>query len=167
MKLNISINTDNNCKVVLIDNTEYLPESHTGTSKGSFKYSDTVSIAVLQHNKIGETVIKRPVFGEHTSSEFVLPVEFDGWFTVNYIVLPSEEWFNRELAKSSGSALGLYNIVYYSDGNHVYKYVNGKTDEATLSEILEINPVDTTLSKTSSDYVSICFLQKCYINLCQ
>lgn len=166
MKLNISINTDNNCKVVLIDNTEYLSES-SGTSKGSFKYSDTVSIAVLQHNKTSETVIKRPVFQKHTSSEFILPVDFDGWFTVNYIVLPSEEWFNREKAKNDGSALPIYNIVYYSDGNHIYKYIEDKIEEVTLSEILEINPVDTTLSKTSSDYVSICFLQKCYINLCQ
>lgn len=165
MKLNISINTDNNCKVILIDNTEYLSEQSTGISKGNFKHSDTISVAVLQHNKAKETIIKNPTFS--SDLEVILPVEFDGWFTVNYIVLPNEEWFSREHIKTTGSALDLYNIVYYSDGSSIYKYVNGKTSEVTLEEILEVNSVDTTLSKTSSDYVSICFLQKCYINLCQ
>ena len=47
MDLNITIDTDKNCKVVIQDNTEYLSESFTGTSKGSFKYSDTISVAVL------------------------------------------------------------------------------------------------------------------------
>lgn len=167
MKLNISINTDNNCKVVLKDNTEYISESQMGTSKGSFKYSDTISIAVIQHNKIEGAVIKQPTFGDHSSPEIVLPIEFDGWFTVNYIVLPSKEWFYKEQQKETGSALELYNLVYYSDGDHIYKYINGETTEVTLSEVLLVNSVDTTLSKTSHDYVSICFLQKCYINLCQ
>ena len=167
MDLNITIDTDKNCKVVIQDNTEYLPESFTGTSKGSFKYSDTISVAVLQHNKLQETVIKNPTFWDHSSSYLTVPVEFDGWFTVNYIVLPNKEWFDRELQKTSGSALGLYTLVYFSDEGHIYKYVDGNISEVTLSEILEINPINTTISKTSKDYISICFLQKCYINLCQ
>lgn len=167
MDLNITIDTDKNCKVVIQDNTEYLSESFTGTSKGSFKSSDTVSVAVLQHNKLKETVIKNPTYWDHSSQHLTMPVEFDGWFTVNYIVLPSEEWFNRELQKVSGSALGLYSIVYFSNGKHIYKYIDGDIQETTLEEILEINPINTTLSKTSKDYISICFLQKCYINLCQ
>lgn len=167
MDLNITIDTDKNCKVVVQDNTEYLPESFTGTSKGSFKYSETVSVVVLQHNKLQETIIKNPTFGDHSSPYLTVPIEFDGWFTVNYIVLPNKEWFYREKNKTSGSALGLYSIVYFSDGDHVYKYIDGNVQETTLSEILEINPINTTLSKTGKDYVSICFLQKCYINLCQ
>lgn len=167
MDLNITIDTDKNCRVVIKDNTEYLSETFSGTSKGSFKYSETVSVAVLQHNKLNETIIKNPTFGDHSSSYLNVPIEFDGWFTVNYIVLPNKEWFDREKAKTSGSALGLYSIVYFSDGEYIYKYINGNTQEVTLSEILEINPINTTLSKINKDYISICFLQKCYINLCQ
>lgn len=63
----------------------------------------------------------------------------------------------------------MYESVYYTDGTNVYKY-NPKTRDTTqvtdLSEIIEINPVNTTISVTSKDYVSICFLTKCYINLC-
>lgn len=167
MELNINIDTDKNCKVVIKDNTEYLSESFEGTQKGVFKYSDTISIAVLQHNKIKETIIKEPTFNDHSTNYTELPIKFDGWFTVNYIVLPSESWFDKELNKEVGSALDLYNIVYYTDGIKIYKYFNKNISESSISEILEINPINTTISKISKDYTSICFLQKCYINLCQ
>ena len=167
MELNINIITDAHCKVIIEDNTEYLSETSTGTSKGGFKYSDTVSVIVLQHNKTQKTVVQNPTYDYHTSDYIEVPVGFDGWFTVNYIVLPNKDWFDRERDKSSGSALGLYKIVYFVDNGYIYKYVNGEIVGASIEEVLEINPIDTTISKTSKDYVSICFLQKCYVNLCQ
>lgn len=167
MELNINIITDAHCKVIIEDNTEYLSEASTGISKGSFKYSDTVSVVVLQHNKTQETVVKSPTYDYHTSDYIEVPVGFDGWFTINYIVLPNKDWFDREREKSSGSALSLYDIVYFVDNGYIYKYVNGEIDGASIEEVLEVNPINTTISKTSKDYVSICFLQKCYVNLCQ
>lgn len=167
MELNINIITDAHCKVIIEDNTEYLSETSTGISKGGFKYSDTVSVVVLQHNKTQETVVKSPTYDYHTSDYIEVPVGFDGWFTINYIVLPNKDWFDREREKSSGSALGLYDIVYFVDNGYIYKYVNGEIDGASIEEVLEVNPINTTISKTSKDYVSICFLQKCYVNLCQ
>lgn len=167
MDLNITIDTDKNCKIVVQDNTTYLSESSTGVSKGNFKYSDTSSIVVLQHNKLQETIIKNPTYWDHSSSYLTVPIEFDGWFTVNYLVLPNREWFNKEASKTSGSALDLYSIVYFAEEDHVYKYIDNNIEETTLEEILEVNPTDTTISKISKDYISICFLQQCYINLCQ
>lgn len=167
MELNINIITDAHCKVIIEDNTEYLSETSTGISKGGFKYSDTVSVVVLQHNKTQETVVKSPTYDYHTSDYIEVPVGFDGWFTINYIVLPNKAWFDREREKSSGSALGLYDIVYFVDNGYIYKYVNGEIDGASIEEVLEVNPINTTISKTSKGYVSICFLQKCYVNLCQ
>lgn len=167
MELNINIITDAHCKVIIEDNTEYLSETSTGISKGGFKYSDTVSVVVLQHNKTQETVVKSPTYDYHTSDYIEVPVGFDGWFTINYIVLPNKDWFDREQEKSSGSALGLYDIVYFVDNGYIYKYVDGEMDGASIEEVLEVNPINTTISKTSKDYVSICFLQKCYVNLCQ
>lgn len=165
MKLNIKIITDNHCKVVIEDRTEYLKESSNAISKGEFRYSDTTSILVLEHNKIQETETKSLVFKR---DRFVdVPIEFDGWFTINYIVLPNREWVERECQKEVGSALGMYELVYFADNNRIYKYFNGTESEVDIKEILEVNPYNTTISIISKDYISICFLQKCYINLCQ
>lgn len=168
MELSIEVITSDSCKVIVKDLSQYLPEDSSGIVKGKFKFSDTVSIDILQHNKSQESVYRNPVYSLHTSNDPIqIPVTFDGWFTVVHVVLPSKEWVNNELSKEEGSAIGLYDIVYYSDGNSVYKYIGGSTQETTIEEILEINPVNTTISKTQKDYVSICFLRKCYINLCQ
>lgn len=168
MELKINITTSDSCKVIIQDQSEYLPESFIGTVKNRFKYSDTVSIDVLQHNKVSETVYRDPTYTTHDKNDFVqIPVKFDGWFTVNHVVLPSAKWFETERQKAEGSALGLYDIVYFSDGDNIYKYINNNITQATISEVLEINPTNTTISKTDKDYVSICFLRKCYINLCK
>lgn len=168
MELNIDVTTSDSCKVIVQDTSQYLSEDFTGTVKGKFKYSDTMAIDVLQHNKTQETIYRDPVYTPHQDSQpIVVPVEFDGWFDVIHIVLPTKEWFEREYNKTSGSALGLYDIVYFCDGSSIYKYVGGAMLQATLEEVLEVNPVNTTISKTDKDYVSICFLRKCYINLCQ
>ena len=168
MELNINITTSDKCKIVVQDVSTYLAEDFSGTVKGKFKYSDTVSIDVLQHNKTTETVYRDPIYTKHDTLQPInIPVEFDGWFDVIHLVLPSIEWFNREIDKSEGSALGLYDLVYFSDGIDIYKYLDGNVSQVTINEVLEVNPINTTISKTNRDYVSICFLRKCYINLCQ
>ena len=168
MELNINVTTSDNCKIIVIDKSTYLAEDFSGTVKGKFKYSDTISIDVLQHNKTTETIYKNPIYTKHDNINSInIPVEFDGWFDIVHIVLPNIDWFNRELSKTEGSAIGLYNIVYFSDVKDIYKYINGNTYQTDIKEVLEINPINTTISKTNKDYVSICFLRKCYINLCQ
>lgn len=168
MELNINVTTSDSCKIIVSDISTYLAEDFSGTVKGKFKYSDTVSIDVLQHNKTTETVYRDPIYTKHDTLQPInIPVEFDGWFDVIHLVLPSIEWFNREIDKSEGSALGLYDLVYFSDGTDIYKYLDGNVSQVTINEVLEVNPINTTISKTNRDYVSICFLRKCYINLCQ
>ena len=168
MELNINVTTSDSCKIIVSDISTYLAEDFSGTVKGKFKYSDTVSIDVLQHNKTTETVYRDPIYTKHDTLQPInIPVEFDGWFDVIHLVLPSIEWFNREIDKSEGSALGLYDLVYFSDGIDIYKYIDGNVSQVTINEVLEVNPINTTISKTNRDYVSICFLRKCYINLCQ
>lgn len=168
MELNINVTTSDSCKIIVSDISTYLAEDFSGTVKGKFKYSDTVSIDVLQHNKTTETVYRDPIYTKHDTLQPInIPVKFDGWFDVIHLVLPSIEWFNREIDKSEGSALGLYDLVYFSDGIDIYKYLDGNVSQVTINEVLEVNPINTTISKTNRDYVSICFLRKCYINLCQ
>ncbi len=174
MELNIKVYTDDSCKIIVRDDIEiggsgYLPESSSVTVMNRFKYSDTVSIDVLQHNKVDNPEIQTPIYTLHNTevAPITLPVGFDGWFSVYHIVLPSEEWFLKEKAKESGSSLSLYDVVYYSDGNGVFKYINGEVSSVKLEEVIERNSQGTTISKIDKNYVSICFLKKCYISLCQ
>ena len=165
MELNINITTRNNSTVVVSDTSTYLEESFSGTVKSKFKYSDTVSIDVLQHK---ETIDKEPIYTKHTTLQPIyIPIEIDGWLNLTHIVLPNVEWFNRELSKSEGSALSLYDLVYFSDGTNIYKYINEEVSQVNITEVLIVNTVDTTVSRISKDFVSICLLRKCYINLCQ
>ena len=163
MELNINITTSNKCRIVVQDVSTYLAEDFSGIVKGKFKYSDTISIDVLQHNQTLKTIYTK----HDTLKSIDIPIGFDGWFSLVHLVIPNIEWFNKELEKTEGSALGLYNIVYFSDGIDIYKYINGETSQVTIDDILEINTVNTTISRISRDFVSICFLRKCYINLCQ
>lgn len=168
MELKINVTTNDCCKVVVQDISEYLPEDFQETVKGKFKYSETVSIDVLQHNEPTETTYRNPVYKKHSDNNpSEINVDFDGWFTVVHIVLPSQEWFARELSKEVGSALGLYSLVYYSNGETIYKYTGETSVEVTIDEIMEVNPVNSTISTVEKDYVSICYLRKCYIKLCK
>lgn len=165
MELNINVNTQDKCKITIQDISTYLPEDYTSFQKGSFRKSDTASVTILYLNSINDPDIKQ------ISYDSEIPIEFDGWFTVNYVVLPTKEWVSRMIDLSSqANFLGVYDWVYYIDNSQVFKY--NPATSVTLSvtdiqEILEINPEVTTISRTSSDYVSICFLQKCYVNLCK
>ena len=163
MELNINITTSDKCKIVVQDVSTYLAEDFSGIVKGKFKYSDTISIDVLQHNQTLKTIYTK----HDTLKSIDIPIGFDGQFSLVHLVIPNIEWFNKELEKTEGSALGLYDIVYFSDGTDIYKYINGETSQVTIDDILEINTVNTTISRISRDFVSICFLRKCYINLCQ
>lgn len=168
MELNIKVTTSDNCKIIVQDLTQYLSETFEGTVKGKFKFSETVAIDILRHNQSKETKYINPTYNNHqNSNNSEINVTFDGWFTVMHVVIPTKDWFDKELGKEEGSALGLYNAIYFSDGQAVYKYINQKIEETTIEEILELNPINTTVSRVEQDYVSICFLRKCYINLCQ
>lgn len=163
MELSINITTNDSCKVIIEDESEYKSEDSTTISKGEFKYSETISIDVLQLNKTSETEYQDPVYTEHDDeAEAVeISVDFDGWFSVVHVVLPTKEWFKES------SAVGLYDTVYYSDGENIYKYIDGTTSQVTIEEVLEVNTTNTTISITSKDYFSICYIRKCFIDLCK
>ncbi len=166
MELNININTESNCncKINIEDiSTTYLSEDSTFLQKGSFKKSETKGITLLYLNTLENPSIKSV---EYTNE---ISIKFDGWFTVYYIVLPTKEWFQDMLTKYP-DFLGVYEIIYFIDGSQLYKYIPESEQIFSVSdysELIEINTVNTTISKINKDYVSICFLQKCYINLCQ
>jgi hypothetical protein len=95
------------------------------------------------------------------------------------------------MAKGLGSALYLYDVVYFFDKNQIYKIVrtssgsggsygpgfddsweqntttNFELEGVTLEEVIYRNVEGTTISRVCEDYVSICFLNRCYIDLAQ
>lgn len=175
MDLLFNMTAEESCRVSIEDitgvsDTGYLAEDSTATVKGRFKITDTVALDLLQHNKTTGPLLQTPVYTVRTDGTELsasIPAEFDGWFTVLHIVLPSDKWFQTEKDKVSGSALDLYSTVYYTDGENIYKYINGESSIVTIDEIVERNPDDTTISKVCENYVSICFLQKCWLSLAQ
>ena len=170
MKIDINVCTNESCKVMIEDLTiDYQPEYNTNANFGNFRYSDTISIDVLQHIKTDGRELQNATITPHglKTCPVTLPVNFDGWFKVHHIVLPTEEWFNARIEEGELSILKLYQTVYYSDGEKIYKYIGDRRVLASLEEIVERSTENTTLSRVSKDYVSICFLRKCYINLCQ
>lgn len=170
MELDINICINDSCKITIEDLTiDYQPEYNTNSNYGKFRYSDTYSIDVLQHIKTDGTELQSATITKHEGKTcpVTLPVNFDGWFKVHHIVLPSIQWFEDNLKDKEISILNLYQAVYYTDGENIYKYINGNKGIVPLQEIIERNTENTTISRVTKDYVSICFLRKCYINLCQ
>ena len=166
----IKVCTGAKCAVAISEiNTNYLKENSTAIAKNKFRYSDTVSIDVLQLNKSTGQQIQNPVFTIRDSkiNPVQLQVSFDGWFTICHIVIPNKQWFDKEFEKSTDSALNLYDTIYYSDGAKIYKYINNEIIEVSVGELINRNIEGTTISIVKKDYVSVCFLRKCYVNLCQ
>ena len=166
----IKVCTGAKCAVAISEiNTNYLKENSTAIAKNKFRYSDTVSIDVLQLNKSTGQQIQNPVFTIRDSkiNPVQLQVSFDGWFTICHIVIPNKQWFDKEFEKSTDSALNLYDTIYYSDGAKIYKYINNEITEVSVGELINRNIEGTTISIVKKDYVSVCFLRKCYVNLCQ
>lgn len=172
MKLNINVCTNNKCKIVIEDISKcYRSEDSKGLVAKQLKYSETASVVLIEHIKSsGENTIDTPVINIHKKN-IEIPIKFDGYFKVQYIVIPNSEWFERELNRESGSALSDYKILYFTDGDYIYKYFPETKEtpiKVTAEELLERNPTDDdSISRTESEHVSICYLQKCYVNLCK
>ena len=96
MELNINITTSDKCKIVVQDVSTYLAEDFSGIVKGKFKYSDTISIDVLQHNQTLKTIYTK----HDTLKSIDIPIGFDGQFSLVHLVIPNIEWFNKELEKT-------------------------------------------------------------------
>jgi len=85
MELKINICTTASCKITITDlASDYQPENNTNSNYGKFRYSDTVSIDVLQVNTVEETKLQDPIFTVRTNQVIpvTLPIRFDGWFKV-------------------------------------------------------------------------------------
>lgn len=172
MNLKVNINTDRNCRITTTDNTIYPAEDTVSHVPGEFKYSESISIVAIHHNKIKEENAKYKIqYIPHSTNRTIdIPINLDGWFDVFYIVLPTLEWVQKEAAITGSSHLSSYDIIYCSDGVNLFQYSNKKFSTVdsinTIINSTESN-LKTTVSLIKQEYVSICYLRKCYISLCK
>lgn len=165
MELNINLDINDNQIIVTDISQAYLDESDLSYPLNCFRKSDTQSLIIASVNKInGQEVFK-------TSIGDTINIDKDGWLKIHYLVIPTKKWFLRAIEEPN--ILDLYDIVYYTSKNKVYWYQTstGEFGEVIkpqeLLDIAQLPNVKTTISIVDADKVSICNLQKCYVNLCQ
>lgn len=167
MKLDIEVETGEKCGFNILDttcgNSGYLPEYSQEEIKDRFKYTETIALIRLTINKSSGSVSNKATYYIHNIEPdyHYIPTEFDGWFTLDYIVIPTKTWFDNTQMKDQ------YYTIYYSDGVHIYKYFNEESTIVEEQELFERNIEETTISKYTQDFMSICFLKKCFINICK
>lgn len=167
MELTILIETGESCKFQVLDTTSgesgYLSDS-SEVVKDRFKFTDTIKIHALQINKTDNSYLEYSSIQWLEESKYIdIPTKFDGWFTLNYLVIPIKDYVER----NKDSLKQLYNTIYCSDGIDLYKLSEDQFIKVELIELLEINPEGTTISKYTEDLVSICYLKECYIDICK
>lgn len=178
---NLSIIHDN---VLQIQDTtqeydEYLKEDNNNYFRlGRFKYSDTYTINVINYNGSKQYEQLEVIVTPHKDSNdvcfldeayYVLPK--DGHYIIDHIILPSTHTIEYLIENST--IIDNYTGVYSTDGEKFYELVKVQSDDQThyefveceLMKILEINPTNTTISKSKQDTFSICYLNKQYLEL--
>ena len=168
MELKIDVQTGESCgfnikDITGVSDTGYQDEFDESFKLNQFKYSDTISIAVMTVLKSDNSINQEsPIFIKHDQYDYIhIPVFDDGHYQLNYIVIPTKIWADEH--KES------YDIIYYSDGESIYKNIKDSGEEIVpIEELIRLNAdSNKTVSKIKEDYLSICFLKKCYIDICK
>ena len=160
--LQIEVNTDESCKVLITDISEY--SGYTGNNTTYINgYSNFITFDLIQINKSLEPELSAPIVTEHYDQDcpIILPIDFDGWFKIYHIVMPTKECIDE-----NKTYLSRETTFYYSDGEQIFKFRDGQETVTDIYEIMERNTEGTSIYRVSQDFFSICNLRKCYINLC-
>nr|DAN43732.1 MAG TPA: hypothetical protein [Caudoviricetes sp.] len=161
----------NVCGIIITGLTKgaggYLPEDSSESVVGQFKYSETVTVDVVQLSKTDDTELIKSVVIPHTTEddETTVTLNKDGLFSISHIIIPTTEWLQKENQKPDNT-LSSYATIYVSDGSSIYKYTDGQLVECPALELAERNPDGTTISISEKSTFSICYLSKCFVTLC-
>lgn len=167
-KIEFQIDSSNN--LIIKDTTIYDDPSNPGVSFSSYKKLDSGSIFVLgYHNKNNEIEYIAPFFVNchNNTDKYKIFIPKDGWITLYHVILPTGEYIDTfSPEEMEGVVYGYYicdGKIY--DRNH--KDENNRDKEVDLKEVIEGNSDIATTAITSQDYVTIFYLQKCFINICK
>lgn len=164
------------CAIVITDLTqdsdeyvsESVPDAEAYYERNKFKYSETYTINIIQKNTVTSEEILDTIYTDHSSylDEIHYQLEQDGFYTIHHLILPSLEWLQGELEKEH-SVLEKDLEIYVCDCSNVYRYYKGELTQVSSEVLAEINTENTTISRTSIDQFSICYLYDCYVSLCR
>lgn len=171
MILNFSIkNKERNVIVVTgltQESDQYIPEEQDFDRYYNFKYSETVTINIIQSNTSKESEYIKVYYNSHDIllDESLIELPEDGLYSITHMVLPTVSWLQRIIEKDE-TFLNEYNQIFVSDGNKIYQYINQELVEVPPELLIDINTSKTTISRGKSNTFSIWFLQSCYISIC-
>ena len=194
MESHFILTTVSDCKLQIVDQSDYVKES----TITDYSFSDSVSLNLLYNNQINNDILIKQEVLDHSDialqskqynyiatedadnyasiddnyialeskdiSEFQL--KNDGKLTAYHFIIPTKQWLNKF---TSEVLFQTYPIVIYYDNGQFYKSIDGGvTSEIITYEIIkEINPITTNIAKCKKSTFSLCFLYKCYINYCK
>lgn len=105
---------------------------------------DYVYVYLLQLNKTNNRTIGQTFFKTEPDQEIKFTIGQDGYYTLCKLKVP----------------LDISKPYYYRDGKFMYKGLR----EATLQEMLNVNPEISQINITYYYYFQLCKLRKCYVN---
>lgn len=148
------------CKINIIDNSYCL------YSEDTFNYEDTLTLDIITKEKLDTTEIVAlsfiPHIKDHSLNESQISLKSDGRFKITHIIIPTLEWYLKK-----DWSCQKYKNIYITDHNKIYKIEN--------KEYIEIDPLDlttninlekSTIVKDEKLFFTICYLYKCYMNMC-
>ena len=170
MEFSIDIHTKL-CGEILIEDFskeygQYLDEdSEVVTSFDYYKYSESATINSIMKININSVELKDVLLNDHTGDidSSLFKVKQDGYYVVDHLVIPNMTWYENATTEYKE----YYGTIYVTDGDRVYKEIDGSLVECTIKEILERNIEGTTIKKCKIDVFFTGNLQECYINYCK
>ena len=151
------------------DNSEYLAEDASVLiSNRNYTYSHTITLNIFNSVSSDEIFTLKGsqvvAHGGIDQCNFEFPI--DGLYQVTHMIIPTSEWLSYVLSNDA-SALEPYTLIYYYDvvNNKFKEYKNNR--EATIDEILQINPLTTTIIRGDKLTFSICKLQESLYCVCK
>lgn len=170
MEFGIDVKTTIDGEITILDLAkdyrQYMEEDvKEGTSYDIYKYSESATLNTIIKISTKDATLLDVLLDDHSTEidSCTFQVKDDGYYVVDHIVLPTLKW----LQQATEEFLEYYDAIYVTDGEKVYKSIEGELTECTIKEILERNPEKTTIMKCKIDIVYTGNLQRCYFYYCQ
>lgn len=135
------------------------------TSYDMYKYSESATLNTIIKVSIGDATLIDVLLNSHENDmdSCRFHVKDDGYYVVDHLIIPNMKWYENATEEYKE----YYEAIYITDGEKLYKEVEGELEECTVKEVLERNIEGTTIKKCKVDIFFTGNLQQCYINYCK